>query len=223
MKNPRHVNGKAAGFALAAVLGLGITGCAYGSSNGATGGGGNSQSAPGSAPATSRECGFTWDSCGPSTSSDRQSPASPDQPVASADAQEPGNFPPPKFPSECELYLRHAPTGITLYDGLNLAGQVQVACRLEPTVITVVLRLQYLHNGRWEDEATPEVDNFPPTLNADGAFRRDYKIIAVCYPGQWHLIVHWNGVKSDGHTGFPNPVDGDLLPDRTASTYLATC
>jgi hypothetical protein len=145
------------------------------------------------------------------------------RPMPSADAQEPGNFPIPVFPTECDLYLRHAPTGITMWDTLHLRGSVQLVCRVMPTAISVTLRLEYFYHGVWIDETAPEVDSFPPTLNSDGGFRRDYSIEATCYTGRWRLEVTWTGIKSDGHTGMPNPADGDPPGHRIADVYKATC
>lgn len=171
-------------------------------------------------PSPSMYCIFD---CGTAPASHEAGTPQPQQPRPTADASVPGDFPLPVPPRECELNVRKLPNPIHMWDGLNLGISTQVVCNRMPALITVALRLEYFEHGKWTDETTPLVDSMYPSPSDDGGFREDYVLNALCYPGLWRAEISWNGIKSDGHTPFPNPIDGDGPADRTTPEQRMDC
>lgn len=178
-----------------------LTGCAYGS--GANGGGSGPASAPANPPCLPGDNGYSWCSSVPNNQQ-------PTKPIVSADANT-INHP------ECQLDY-YTPTLIG--GGLIVQGVFAIRCTKSPTVILVTARLQYRNTaGNWVDETNLYVTTTPPLPGVP----QGHQLQAACYPGAWRLEGHWNGIKSDGKTPFPNPADGDTPNDWVSQTVRFSC
>lgn len=189
---------------LALLLLVPIAACAYGSSSGNN----NPQPAPSSN--NNSDCGYTWNPCGGSSS--------PPAPVQSADAA-------PIWPGQCKLYLvPNDGTGISVKNALQIHGQFYVSCNRRPVIMLVTARLESKNSaGNWVDEADILVDPRLPSQIGPNNYRRDYEVVATCYPGEWRMEISWSGIKADGKTHFPNPADGDGPGDRTTDVHTTRC
>ena len=186
---------------IAVALGLVLTACGSG---GISINSGPQQTQPGPAPATSQECGFTWDSCGPS--------APPTKPVSSVDAA-------PRGIPACELTYdvpRLVPDGVR--------GFFTIKCQILPVFMLVTSKLQIKNSaGNWVDEGEFQVYNYPDHLRPlYVGVPRGFEWFTKCVPGEWRLDGHWNGIKADG-TAFPDPATNDTPNDWNSNEVTIKC
>lgn len=169
-------------------LALGLAACTAASGSGNSNGG--------SQPRPSYSVSFLF----PDAPSTAPLPPRP-QPSVQIDAAPTGDSLAAMALGKCNLYLDPASTnGLIVTDGIHLDGRVNIRCSVPPTLILLVIKLQFFHGGVWVDEITPPYTS--TRLPLGGNIPQVHIVSTLCYPGPWRMEISVSGVSYDGHTTF---------------------